>query len=58
MKQILKQKESPTLQTSKFKELRISKIARSKDGIKTSWPSCTDNLVTLSAPDYPPLSRV
>jgi|GEM_PF-6100288 len=37
-------------QTSEFKELRISKVARSKDWIKASWLSCTDNLVSFSAP--------
>lgn len=38
-------------QTSEFKELRISKVARSKDWIKASWLSCTDNLFTVSAPN-------
>lgn len=38
-------------QTSEFKELRISKFARSEDWIKASWLSCTDNLITFSAPN-------
>ena len=35
-------------QTDEFKELRISKIARSDDWIKLSWLSTTDNLITWS----------